>query len=729
VCSSDLPIFRIILVCFAFVLSAFATPAQEPIDFEAVRQTRVMTAVRITDEISLDGRLEERAWELAAPAKDFIQRVPRLGAPASDQTEIRILYDDKNLYIGAKAFDSDPKHTVISEITEDFSFFNNDVISVVLDTLHDRRSGFAFVVNPAGARYDVQISNDGVLNADWDGVWDVKVSRDREAWYAEFSIPFNTLRFSSAAVQEWGVNITRAIRYRNEESVWTPVPVRYRGTRVSLAGTLQGLENIRQGLNLYVKPFVTAGLTQQRAANEMTTVRSLTRFKDYDGGVDAKYSLNSSLTLDATYRTDFAQVEADQQQVNLTRFSLFFPEKRNFFLENSGTFSFGPGGNLVPFFSRRIGLNAAGNQIPIVGGARVSGKISQYDVGFLAMKTEKLGGTPSNSYTAGRVKRNLLRNSWVGALVTSRDSTTSGDYNRVYGSDAHFQFYDKLEFDSYLLGSNTPGREGKNQARRFQTGWVDDELTVTAQYNQVQANFNPEVGFIRRPNNIQYAGEFFWRPLLRQSDLIRNLTFGSTIEYFEGGSGNVETRSQDLTLGIQFESNANANFIVTNTFDRLTSSTPIQRIVIPAGDYGYLDYTANFTSNATKKLSGNGSVNWGEFWNGRRRSTTAGLVFKPNYHFSASLNHTRNVVKLAGGASTTDLVGTRFIYGFTPRSFFNAFVQYNGDTHEISTNIRFNITYRPLSDLYLVYNDRRNSRTDEPIERAFIVKLTNLFTF
>ena len=252
---------------------------------------------------------------------------------------------------------------------------------------------------------------------------------------------------------------------------------------------------------------------------------------------------------------------------------------------------------------------------------------------------------------------------------------------------------------------------------------------INAQYNQVQTNFNPEVGFIRRPDNTQYAAEFFWRPLFPQSDRIRNLTFGSTAEYFQGGNGKVETRTQDLTLGIQFESNAQVNFTANHTFDRLVNSTRIQRIPIPAGDYGYVDYAASFTTNTTKKISGNGNVNWGEFWNGRRRSSAAGLVLKPNYHLSVTMNYTQNLVKLANGASTANLIGTRFIYGFSPRSFFNAFVQFNGDTHEVSTNIRFNITYRPLSDLYLVYNDRRSTATHEPIERAFIVKLTNLFTF
>ena len=563
-------VFRVAIVVlvglFVFVSPTFSQ-IQEA-DLEAIRLTKIVTAVRTTESITLDGRLEEPAWELAIPAKDFSQRLPAFGAAPTEPTEFRVVYDEDNLYFGVTAFDSGAAPTVINEIVQDFNFFNSDVISIVIDSLRDRRSGFGFVVNPAGALYDMQISNDGQLNVDWDGVWDVKVRRDEKAWYAEFAIPFNTLRFSNAEDQEWGINMTRAIRAKNEESVWSPVPLRYRATRVSLAGSLRGLENIRQGLNLQVKPFVTAGVTQQRTGDQLLKVRSLTKLDDYDGGVDLKYSLTSALTLDATYRTDFAQVEADQQQVNLTRFSLFFPEKRNFFLENAGTFGFGPGGNLVPFFSRRIGLNAAGNPVPIIGGARVSGRVDRYDVGFLTMKTEELGSTPSNNYLVGRVKGSILRNSWLGGLVTSRDSTTAGDYNRVYGADAHLQFFEKLEFDSYLLKSDTPGRTDSDLARRFQTGWIDNELTITAQYNQVQANFNPEVGFIRRPNNTQYAGEFFWRPLIAGNS-IRNLTFGSTMEYFEGGNGTLETRTQDATVGIQFESNANANFTVNRTFDRL----------------------------------------------------------------------------------------------------------------------------------------------------------------
>jgi hypothetical protein len=498
-------------------------------------------------------------------------------------------------------------------------------------------------------------------------------------------------------------------------------------------GTLRGLENIHPGQNLGVKPFFTAGITDVRNGSRLERIRSLGKFKDYDGGVDLKYGVTKSLTLDATYHTDFAQVEADTQQVNLTRFNQFFPEKREFFLENAGLFNVGPGGNLVPFFSRRIGLSSNGTPIPIIGGARLTGKTGRYDIGLLSMKTQKLESstsvTPANNYLVGRVKRNLLARSYIGTLFTNRDSTISGDYNRVYGADAHFVLQNRFEFDSYLLRSDTPGRTGKNQARRFQTAWRQDEWSVTGQYNAVQANFNPETGFVRRSNNSQYSGDANWKPLLRTNNTIRDFNFTAGVDYTEGGNGKVETRTQDLTLGIDFRDSSAASFTMTQTFDRLTSPTRIQGLPLRAGDYKYLAYSAKFNTDASEKISGSGSINWGEFWDGRSRSMTAGVAVKPVYRFNAAFNYTRNLVKFPVGSSMTDLAGARFIYGFSPRSFINAFFQYNSETHEVSTNIRFNITYRPLSDIYLVYNDRRNSRGNELLERAFIVKVTNLFSF
>ncbi len=723
-----------LLLCPMLIMSAGSAQAQAvQIDHDAIRATRIVTAVKISEKITLDGRLDERVWAEAPAAGDFFQKVPRNGSPASERTEVRFAYDEDNLYIGAICFESQPEKRLIKDLREDFDYIGTDLLQIFIDSLHDRRSGFTFVVNPAGARRDTQVSTNGGGNQDWDGVWDAVVSLGDRVWTAEFVIPFKTLRFSNAPSQEWGVNVTRRIMHLNEESNWAPVPIRFSGNQGDMAGTLRGLENIRQGRNLKFKPFAVGGGTQFRSGAQRRTTR------DVDGGFDVKYSLTPSMTLDATYRTDFAQVEVDQQQVNLTRFNLFFPEKRDFFLENSGIFLFGAGprnfnqaaSNLVPFFSRRIGLSAAGTPIPIVGGTRVSGRLGNNDVGALVMKTEALGSTPSNNHLVGRYKRNLLRTSWIGAIVTDRESGVAGDYNRVYGPDVHFQFWQKLEIDSYALRSDTPGRSGNNMAKNLLTTWKADEVTLGAEYSAVEENFNPEVGFVRRGNMSQYSGDVAWNPLLRGSDAIRNLKFGATVDYFNNNAtGQLETRTQEATTGIQFENNGNINFVVNQTFDRLVRPFAIRSdTAIPAGDYDYRRYTVSFNTGNNRKLGLTGNTNWGEFWHGDNRSYAAGVDYRPNYHLNLDLSYSRNEVTLPTGAFTTGLVGARVFYGFSPRAFFNAFLQYNADTHQVSSNLRFNFTHRPLSDLYLVYNDRRDTVSGELLERAVIVKVTNLFNF
>ena len=450
-----------------------------PVDYETARFNRIVTAVAIEQPITLDGRLDEEVWQLATPATDFTQggRSPNPGYPGSQPVEVRFLYDDENIYIGAICWEEDVANMIVNGLKRDFTSNQGDELGVMFDSLNDDRSGFFFSTNPAGARRDLQIANDSQINQDWDGVWDVRVRVEEDRWVAEFMVPFKTLRFSSSETQEWGLNMYRKIRRVNEESHWAPLPRRYNMTRVSLAGTLTGLEGVSQGRNLKIKPYGKAEFTETRPDGPLETK------SDFDGGFDAKYGLTPSLTLDVTYRTDFSQAEVDQDQVNLTRFNLFFPEKREFFLENSGVFGFGGrnsaaqgrgGGNLIPFFSRRIGLSPSGSPIPIVGGTRVSGTVGgSYEVGLLAMKTESDGDVPSNNYLVSRIKKNLLRNSFIGAIVTSRDSSIAGDTNRVYGADAVFQFYNRL--DIYRLphperhpgsGRTQPGSQGCRRVKR-----------------------------------------------------------------------------------------------------------------------------------------------------------------------------------------------------------------------------------------------------------------------
>ena len=739
-------LWRILLLCLLSAAAAYPQTQSNgngngsgspiaAIDYETIRLEKIVTAVRTTERIILDGRLDEPAWKLASPATDFITKLPRPGEPSEERTEVRFVYDDDILYVGFICFDSDPTDNVVV-LREDFSSRESDGVAMVLDSLHDRRSAYQFGTNPAGAKRDSHVTNNSQFNNDWDSVWDVKVSTNDESWIAEFAIPFKTLRFSQSPTQEWGVNLSRFIVRINEQSFWSPIPVRYGMSRISQAGTLIGLEGIRQGRNLKVKPFATTGITQIAG-----TDGSIQTMKDYDGGVDLKYSLTPSLTLDATYRTDFAQVEVDQQQVNLTRFNLFFPEKRDFFLENAGTFNFAGGGrgaDLVPFFSRSIGLSG-GTPIPIVGGARVTGQVGQYDVGFLIMKTESddTRSIPSNGYLVGRVKRNFSTSSWIGALVTNRDSTLAGDYNRVYGADAHFQFYERLEFDSYLLRSDTPGKSGKDQARKFATAWRDDELVVGAEYYAVQTNFNPEMGFVRRKDITQYSGNVSWLPLLRRSRTVRNLIFSTDLDYYEGGNAKVETRTQGINVGVELQNGGSGNFSVVENFDRLVDPFLIRSrerghaadLAIDVGDYRYREYSLSFNSSQRGKITGNVNITLGEFWNGHRKSFGGALDWRPTYHMNINVDYSHNRVNLPNGSFRTTLVGARLSYGFSPRLFLDGFFQYNADTHQVSSNIRFNFIHHPLSDLYLVYNDRRDTLSGQLVERTFIVKVTNLFSF
>ena len=724
-----------------FVCTVLAVPAYAQavvIDHDAIRASRIVTAVRITEQITLDGRLDEPVWMQAPAADDFLQKLPRNGAPATEKTVARFAFDEDNLYIGVWCDEAEPDKILIKDLKEDFDFMSTDLVQIFIDSLHDRRTGFTFVVNAAGARRDSQVSISGSANQDWDGVWDAKVTHGDGVWFIEYVIPFKTLRFSNAATQEWGVNVSRRILHLNEESNWAPVPIRFSGNQADMAGTLRGFENLRPGRNLKIKPFLIGGGTQSRPATS-PGAGTLRTSRDFDGGLDLKYSLTPSMTLDATYRTDFAQVEVDQQQVNLTRFNLFFPEKRDFFLENSGTFAFGAGNrsfgntssNLVPFFSRRIGLSATGTPIPIIGGARVSGGAAGNDVGVLVMRTEEAGSTPSNNYLVGRYKRNVLRTSWIGALFTDRESALARDYNRVYGPDVHFQFFQKLDIDSYVLRSDTPGRSGRNTARNFLTAWRDDELTISAEHNAVEPNFNPEVGFVRRADMTQYSGDVSFNPQLRSSDTIRNLRFSTSVDYFNNGTtGQMETRTQEAATGIQFENNGSITLNVNRTFDRLVRPFAIRsNVAIPAGDYDYRRYTASVNSGNNRKLGVSGNTSWGEFWNGHNRSFSSSLDYSPNYRVNLDLSYSRNHVTLPAGEFTTQLVGARLLYGFSPRAFFNAFIQYNADTHQVSSNLRFNFTHHPLSDIYIVYNDRRETTGGELVERAFIVKVTNLFDF
>jgi len=498
-------LFAVCLVLFAVRLSV--AEEGKTIDYAAAHLDRRLAMVKIHDKITIDGVLDEKAWEAAPVAKDFIQQEPMEGVPMSYPTEVKVLYDEENLYLAVIAHDPEAHRAVVNDLTKDFRVFDNDVVGIMLDTFRDRKNGYEFIINPAGARYDSQMSNESDYNSNWDGVWYLRTKIFEDRWIAEIAIPFRAIRFSNLPEQIWGINFWRIIRRLNEQGYWSPIPRPFSYARVSIAGTAEGIEGIQPGSNIRVKPYVLGSFSQNGTPGLPSTRKA-------EAGVDVKYGFGTGITLDATFNTDFSQVEADEQQINLTRFSLLFPEKREFFLENSGIFGFGElgqitsnggsgmgtpgrlngGGNdLLFFFSRRIGISDDGRAIPVLGGGRLTGRAGPWSLGLLNISTRASGPTAPTNFTVARVKRNILANSQVGAIFINKDEKNSNRYNRGYGADANLRFGRSTTVSLFYAKTDTPGKRSQNNAYRLAAGFRNRSWDLRSLYTDIGNNFNPEV--------------------------------------------------------------------------------------------------------------------------------------------------------------------------------------------------------------------------------------------
>ena len=686
-----------------------------------------MTAVRVEGEIVIDGDLDELQWSQAQPATDFIQNDPNMGEPSTERTEVRILYDEEYLYLGVYCFDSAGKEgLVLTDVTRDPAAGESDHFSVILDTFDDNRNGFIFGTNPGGAKRDGQVRGDGSdTNFDWDTDWNVKTKITESGWQIEMAIPFRTLRFREREHQMWGVNFSRRIRRKNEFTLWTEVPRPHVLSNVSFAGTLEGFEHIRQGRNLYFKPYLSAPVVR-KPGDDVDFVPEV--------GLDVKYGLTPGITLDLTANTDFAQVEADEQQINLTRFSLFFPEKRDFFLENSGIFQFGKSQrrfgrssalDLIPFFSRRLGISR-GQLVPILGGARLSGRAGDYTLGILSMQTDKFEDTPSTNFTVVRLRRDLLRNSDFGGIFVNKQER-DGRYNRTYGVDANLRFFDYLDVVPFALKTESPDKPGDDWAANISVRWRDQFWDILAEHLNIGENFNPEVGFVHRTGIRKTRGRFSLKPRPERVAWIRQLEPAVEANYIENQGGTLETRTLETSLSIGLEDNSRLSFGHKASFERLDEPFRIRpEKEIPVGDYQFEEFSVSFSSDRSRVLSGSAAVQTGSFYDGDRGSYSLGVRFQPNYHFIADVSWDHDEISLPSGDFTTNLVNTRLLYAFNTRTFLNALIQYNSTVREIESNIRFNFIHRPLSEVFLVYNEVR-ATTGDVKERALIAKVTYAF--
>ena len=702
-------------------------------------------AVRIAEPIVVDGLLDDPVYEQVAAIDGFVQQLPDEGAPPTEPTEIWILFDDDNIYLSARCWDSQPDRMVADEMTRDArAIWRNELLSVIFDTFHDGRNGMNFSTNPLGGLMDNLVTDESAVNLDWNTVWDAQTSFFEQGWMVEMMIPFKSLRFKAGGgEQTWGINVSRRVQWKNESSFLSPVPASlgYRGMlQVSAAATLVGIEPPTTIRNLEIKPSAISGAFTNKT---VTPIRS----NDLTGevGIDVKYGLTRSLIADFTVNTDFAQVEADEQQVNLTRFSLFFPEKREFFLEGQGIFSFGdtgavnwggpPSDTPVVFFSRRIGLEG-GNEVPIRAGGRVTGRSGPYSIGLLNIQTgdSAAADSLSTNFSVVRVKRDMLRRSNFGVIYTRRSRLENGlGINQVYGADLNFRFYENINFTNYYAQTDTPGLAESNASYRSKFDYTGDLYGITAEHLTVGKNFNPEIGFVRRDNFRRNFAQFRFSPRPRSIPWLRRMIYQGSFDYITDMTGIIETRESKLRLEMELENSDKWYLQYTDSFEGLPEEFKLTSdVILPVGGYKFGHIRTEYDFGAQRRVSGRLFYTRGTFYGGTRSDVgyQGRAVFTPQFAIEPRVSVSD--VDLPQGSFTTTLLGARASFTVSPRMFLAALIQFNSSNKAVDTNIRFRWEYEPGSDLFIVYSDGRDTGLEgfpQLENRSFVVKFTRLFRF
>ena len=696
-------------------------------------------AVRLAAPLRIDGLLDEVLYTTVPPVSDFLQIEPEPGALATDKTEVWVTFDDDYVYASLRCW-QDPERIAANDMRRDV-FSQDDYVDLVFDTFHDGRNAAIFTIYPSGGRIDGQVTDERQFNIDWNPVWDVAVGRFEGGWTAEVAFPFKSLRYRPGRAQIWGFNAQRYTQWKNENSTLTRIPEALGEMgimQVSLAATLVGLEAPPPSRNLELKPYLVADmvsdhLVSPRISNEVAA----------DLGIDIKYGLSQNLTADFTYNTDFAQVEADQQQVDLTRFSLFFPEKRDFFLENQGTFGFGGAGGggfggsyetPALFYSRRIGLHE-GRVVPIEAGARLTGRTGRYTLGLLNIQSddEPFSGAMATNFGVARLKRDILRRSSIGVIYTHRsiDQTGAGR-NVAYGVDGTFAFFDHLTFNTYWAETSTPGLTDDDASYRLQMDYNGDRYGVQLERLRVGGHFNPGIGFVRRHDMRRSFGEFRFSPRPADSKLVRKYSWTGALAYVENGAGLVETREAEGEFEIEFHSGDELQLKYVRSYEFLPHPFPIASdITLGVGGYEFDYVQAELQLGQQRRLSGQLFLEYGDFYSGRK--TTVGWGWgrvNLNSHFLLEPNISFNRVELPEGDFDVELIDLRAVYTMTPRMFVSALFQYDSESRGFATNVRLRWEYQPGSELFVVYNEQRDTLTQGfpgLNNRALIVKVTRLF--
>jgi hypothetical protein len=725
-------ILRSALVLGVLVMIAGQSPAwaqlrdTSPVAPGTPRPRPMASAAHVTEAPVVDGTLDDRVWQNAAPLDGFVQAEPFEGQPGSERTDVRILYDDQAIYVGVTCYDRDPSLIVTTDTRRDAGLGEMDSFQMIFDTFRDQQNGFVFGTNAAGVQYDAQVRDQGEQTSSWDGSWEVRTNITETGWTAEFRIPLRTLRYGPAP-QTWGLNFYRNIQRTRERTYWAPLPREYNLGRLSSAGELRGLD-LQTPRNFKLLPYFVS------SANRSFTPGAKTD-GDVDVGFDTKFGITPSLNLDLSYNTDFAQVEVDTQQINLSRFNLRFPEKRPFFLENSGLFTIGKGSELDLFFSRRIGLDEDGLLVPIRGGGRLSGKMNGFNVGVLNMQTDDAGGRPGNNFSVLRVSRELRSRSGVGAMFVNRTATgnlsRSGDWNRTFGADARLGVGDRFTMSGFGARTETPGLVGRDYAYNIDSEYDDGRHRVGFEYGQTGEDFNPEVGFLE--NEDGYRRLFFRFQETMRQDKIRSWGFRewqphvvyTRFNYLDGGLNNAELHFDNHW---DWENGYRIDTALNGSWEGFRAPFEIYPgVVVPAGEHGGLRF--RMVANTDRRKWAFTRLQWdvGRFLTGDQNSPTLQVVLRDGGRFTADTTWGHRSIALPEGSFQTNLGNMRITYNFSPSVFVQSLVQYNDRTRRWSTNLRFHWLQTAGTGLFVVYNDTESLDGLGPVNRAFIVKYARQF--
>lgn len=755
-------------LALTLTLTLAAVLASSPL-FAQQAPPPTLTVTKLADAADapvIDGRVNDAVWQTVQPYGNFTQQDPIEGAPASEKTEVRVLVGKGNLYLSVIAFDGDPSKIIVSQARRDASLSETDSIVLVLDTFNDNQNAFVFGTNPLGIEYDGQVAREGqssgvslggggaagtqrggisAFNPNWDGDWSVKSQITERGWETEMAIPLKTLRYQTGTNQTWGFNVMRNIRHKNEQVYLASIPRGFDIYRVSLAAKMSGLDlPPRRDLKLIPYALSSVNKDYTRSGDNLD--------ENFDFGVDFKWGIRPNLTLDVTYNTDFAQVEADEEQVNLTRFDLFFPEKRPFFLENASTFQFGNPQQIDLFFSRRIGLSAGALPIDIRGGGRLSGKVGGWNVGLLDIQAddvESASGSiigPANNFSAIRLQREVGRSSY-GAIFVNRQgfgqAALAEDWNRAYGFDANIQISQNQRVSGFFARTDTPkdrvtGPKGSDYSGRGFYNFTNNLWQVSGGYSQVGDNFNPEVGFLPRRGYRRPEFRAFFQPQPKKIAWIRRIAPHVSYNSYYDFDGNLQSEAWHVHP-FEIQPRQGGRFGWFSDYAKDNPLTPFQvynrdgnRVVIPAGQYNWWQHAFEYFHNPSARVTGTIRARVGNYYDGDFKSLEITSEYRITPKATASLGWTRQDIDLPHGSFVNNLVPIKANYSFTTLTSLSALLQYNGQTGQFSSNIRLAMLNRSGTGLFVVFNDRRDllsSTTAEALGRSFVVKYTRLFDF